>query len=70
MTKRFHSAALAAIVALSLLVPNAPNLSAQEPSDPVAALSAAIVAACRDNEAQFLNYFAADNAAAFRALPA
>ncbi len=70
MTKRFHSAALAAIVALSLLVPNAPNLSAQEASDPVAALSAAIVAACRDNEAQFLNYFTADNAAAFRALPA
>jgi hypothetical protein len=70
MTKRFHSAARAAIVALSLLVPNAPNLSPQEASDPVAALSAAIVAACRDNEAQFLNYFTADNAAAFRALPA
>ena len=70
MTKRVHSAALAAIVALALLVPNAPNLSAQEASDPVAALTAAIVAACRDNEAQFLNYFTADNAAAFRALPA
>jgi len=70
MTKRSYSAALAAIIALSLLVPNAPILSAQEASDPAAALSAAIVAACRDNESQFLNYFTADNAAAFRALPA
>jgi hypothetical protein len=70
MTKGFHFAALAAIVALSLLVPNTPTLSAQEASDPAAALSAAIVAACRDNEAQFLNYFTADNATAFRALPA
>jgi hypothetical protein len=70
MTKRFHSAPLAAIVTLSFLVPHFPTLSAQEASDPAAALSAAIVAACRDNEAQFLNYFTADNAAAFRALPA
>jgi hypothetical protein len=70
MTKRFYSAALAAIVALSLLVSNAPTSSAQEAADPAAALSAAIVAACRDNEPQFLNYFTADNAAAFRALPA
>jgi len=70
MRRRVYSAALAAIVTVSLLVPNAPTLCAQESSDPVAALSAAIVAACRDNEAQFLDYFTADNAAAFRALPA
>jgi hypothetical protein len=70
MRRSVYSAAMAAIVALLLLVPDAPILSAQEASDPVAALSAAIVAACRDNEAQFLNYFTADNAAAFRALPA
>ena len=70
MRRSVYSAAMAAIVALLLLVPDAPILSAQGASDPVAALSAAIVAACRDNEAQFLNYFTADNAAAFRALPA
>jgi hypothetical protein len=70
MTKKIYSALLVAIVALSLLVPNASTLRAQEPADPVAALSAAIVAACRDNQAQFLNYFTADNATAFRALPA
>lgn len=38
-------------------------------TDPVAALSGAIGAACRSNEAQFANYLTVDNAAAFRALP-
>jgi hypothetical protein len=71
MTKSFlRSALLATAVIVSLLPPSAPTLNAQDASDPSTALSAAIVAACRDNEAQFLNYFTADNAAAFRALPA
>ncbi len=70
MTNRFCAAALTAILILSRMIPNAPTWGAQEASDPVAALSAAIVAACRDNETQFLNYFTSDNAAAFRALPA
>jgi hypothetical protein len=38
-------------------------------ADPGATLSAAIGAACRANEAQFVNYLTAENAAAFRALP-
>jgi hypothetical protein len=38
-------------------------------SDPAAALSAALNAACRAGEAEFANYLTADNAAAFRALP-
>jgi type II secretory pathway pseudopilin PulG len=39
-------------------------------SDAASALSAALSAACRANETQFVNYLTADNAAAFRALPA
>lgn len=39
-------------------------------TDPVASLAAALSAACRANEAQFENYLTADNASAFRALPA
>jgi hypothetical protein len=39
-------------------------------SEPAAALSAALAAACRANETQFANYLTADNAGAFRALPA
>jgi len=37
---------------------------------PAAALVGALTAACRANEAEFANYLTADNAAAFRALPA
>jgi hypothetical protein len=70
MMRGFYIFVFVTIAALSLLVSNAAILSAQESADPAAALSAAIVAACRDNEAQFLNYFTADNASAFRALPA
>jgi hypothetical protein len=39
-------------------------------SEPAAALTAALGAACRANDNQFANYLTADNAAAFRALPA
>jgi hypothetical protein len=71
MTIRFFPLAfLAAAVALSLVPSSVPRLSAQDASDPAAALSAAMVAACRDNEAQFSNYLTPDSAAAFRALPA
>ncbi len=38
-------------------------------SDPVAALSGALAAACRADEAQFASYLTADNAAAFHGLP-
>lgn len=71
MTKRFFlSAALAAATIVSLALSSAPAIQAQEGSDPAAALSAAIVAACRGNETQFSNYLTADSAAAFRVLPA
>jgi hypothetical protein len=71
MTKSFlRPTLLATALIFSLLLPSARTLNAQGASDPSTALSAAIVAACRDNEAQFLNYFTADNASAFRALPA
>ncbi|MGD0404118.1 MAG: hypothetical protein ABSB66_13075 [Candidatus Acidiferrales bacterium] len=70
MTKRFFlSAALAAATIVSSALSGAPAVNAQAASDPTAALSAAIVAACRNNETQFSNYLTADNAAAFRALP-
>jgi hypothetical protein len=71
MTKQFFlSAALVAATMVSLALSSAPTMLAQEGSDPAAALSASIVAACRGNETQFSNYLTADNAAAFRALPA
>ncbi len=38
--------------------------------DPAAALSSALVAACRQNESQFVHYLTPENAAAFRELPA
>jgi hypothetical protein len=70
MTKQFFlRATLAAAAIVSSALSGAPALQAQAGSDPTAALSAAIVAACRNNETQFSNYLTADNAAAFRALP-
>ena len=71
MTNRFFfSATLATVVVVSLGFFSAPAMQAQEASDPAAALSAAIVAACRGNETQFSNYLIVDSATAFRALPA
>jgi hypothetical protein len=70
MTKQFFlSAVLAAATIVSSALSGAPAAQAQSGSDPTTALSAAIVAACRNNETQFSNYLTADNAAAFRALP-
>ena len=59
---------VAAAAALTLLL--AARAAAQDGSetDATAALTAAISAACRGNEAQFENYLTTDNAAAFRAL--
>ena len=39
-------------------------------TDPAAALTSALNAACRGNETMFANYLTADSAAAFKALPA
>src|SRR6202046_2272726 len=68
--RHFLSVALAALTIVSLALAGSPAIKAQEASDPAAALSAAIVAACRGNETQFSNYLTADSATAFRALPA
>ena len=57
------------VIALALVGPSgAPAQTGQE-SDPAAALSGALTAACRANQAEFANYLTASNAAAFRALP-
>ncbi|HEX2775219.1 MAG TPA: hypothetical protein VHN10_01130, partial [Candidatus Acidoferrales bacterium] len=70
MTKQFFlCAALVTAAIVSSALSGAPAAQAQAGLDPTTALSAAIVAACRNNEAQFSNYLTADNATAFRALP-
>ena len=69
MNLRLVSLAILASTAAGLwpAISRAQNNSA---SDAASALSAALSAACRANEAQFVNYLTADNASAFRALPA
>lgn len=59
------------VAALAALF-GAPNVSAQDghETDPAAALTAALNAACRGNETMFANYLTADSATAFKALPA
>jgi hypothetical protein len=70
MTKRsFLSATLAAAALVSFGLSSAPTVRSQEGPEPAVALSAALVAACRNNESQFSNYLTADNASAFRTLP-
>jgi len=71
------SAALSTLGALAACIltiftasPARAQASESHESDPASALSAALGVACRANETQFANYLTADNAAAFRALPA
>ncbi|MBZ5696202.1 MAG: hypothetical protein LAN36_12680 [Acidobacteriia bacterium] len=65
----FRAAAAATILLAFLFAGNASAQEARE-SDPASTLADAIAAACRANETQFANYLTADNAVAFRALPA
>jgi hypothetical protein len=58
-----------AVIVLALFLPASVWAQQGHETDPAAALSAALGAACRSNESQFANYLTADNAAAFRALP-
>jgi hypothetical protein len=60
---------MAAIIGLGLALA-APAGLAQEGQEvnPVAALTSALVGACRQNEAQFVRYLTAENAAVFREL--
>ena len=69
MRKVSRFAAAAAAVACAFCFLAVPRADAQGEADPSVALSAALVAACRANEAQFTNYLTSDSAAAFRALP-
>ena len=71
MNLRSFSAAIAAMMlaAASSLCPATTRAQNNAAADAASALSAALSAACRANETQFVNYLTADNAAAFRALP-
>jgi hypothetical protein len=66
------SAASLAVTLGLLLLPSLASARGQDghETDPAPALAAALGAACRANETQFANYLTADNAAAFRGLPA
>ena len=57
------------ILLAAALNPAAMNAQESPESGPVAALSAALTAACRADQAHFANYLTPDSAAAFRALP-
>jgi type II secretory pathway pseudopilin PulG len=70
MSWRSLRSTLAALgVFLALWVPTVAAAQDGRESEPVAALTAALSAACRANETQFENYLTVDNAAAFRTLP-
>jgi type II secretory pathway pseudopilin PulG len=76
MTKRYSRLPVASVaIALGLVLfvvspARAQKSSAQSgESDPAAALTDALVAACRANETQFSGFLAGDNGAAFLALP-
>ncbi|HSY59687.1 MAG TPA: hypothetical protein VK795_09010 [Terriglobales bacterium] len=64
------SAAAVALLFMALFFATPTRPQDATVSDPSTALTAALSAACRANETQFANYLTADNAAAFRALPA
>jgi len=59
----------AALVSFALLAAQPARAQQGAESDPVAALSGALAAACRADETQFAGYLTAANAAAFHALP-
>jgi hypothetical protein len=63
-------AALVLAATLALLIPISAFSQDSRELDPSSALAAALTAACRANEEDFVQYLTAANAAAFRALPA
>jgi type II secretory pathway pseudopilin PulG len=69
MKLRTNIAALLTATVLALLAAMPANAQESHDSEPAAALSAALAAACRANADQFAKYLTADNAAAFRAMP-
>lgn len=68
-TTRALLAILTAVAVTTLATPFLARAQEGRETDPAAALSSALAAACRANQAQFANYLTADNAAAFHALP-
>jgi len=69
MTPRTNFAVLLAASLLALVAAMPADAQEARDSEPAAALSAALAAACRANADTFAKYLTADNAAAFRALP-
>ena len=69
MKLRTKIAALLMAIVLALVASTPARPQEARDSEPAAALSAALAAACRSNADQFAKYLTADNAAAFRALP-
>jgi len=68
--QRFLALSAMCAAVLFFLIPGCGFAKDGSETDPVAALSAALGAACRSNEGQFANYLTEDSVAAFRALPA
>ena len=70
--RRFPGTVIAAALVTASVLSDFGALRAQEgrEANPAGALSAALGAACRENEADFANYLTSDSGAAFRALPA
>jgi len=68
MNLRLRLAPLHLLLLFATTIIVSPAGRAQE-ADPAAALTSALVAACRQNETQFAPYLTAENAVAFRALP-
>jgi type II secretory pathway pseudopilin PulG len=65
-----RASALSAAAVVALLYASSVFAQDAKESEPAAALTAVLSAACRANESQFATYLTADNAAAFKALPA
>jgi hypothetical protein len=63
-------AAFAVVLALPFIAVTSVAAQQSASSDSAAALSDALVAACKGDQAQFASYLSGDNPAAFRALPA
>jgi hypothetical protein len=69
MKRHTHLPAIFAATTLLVAAPRPVHAQEAHDSEPPAALSAALAAACRANADTFAKYLTVDNAAAFRALP-
>jgi hypothetical protein len=61
-------AIISALIAAALVSSPASRAQDGKETEPVAALAAALTAACRANESQFVNYLTAENAAVYKTL--